>query len=499
VLAFLEGGGLGGPVGRVDTHGAVILLGRERAWKMKRAVRFSFMDLSTLDRREAAIRAELALNRSTAPELYRAVLPVTREADGRLALGGPGEPVEWLLEMRRFPAEDQLDRVAARGGLTPALVEGLARAIAAFHDAAEPRPDGGGADAMRAVVEGNAADLEGLSTVLPPDAVAALNVATAAELDRRAALLDARRAAGEVRRCHGDLHLANIVLLDGRPVLFDCLEFSEDLAAIDVLYDLAFLVMDLLERGLREPAWRLLQAYNDRRTGDAGLALMPLFLSVRAAVRAKIAGFTATGAGHADREAERRRALAYLDLARAALTPATPVLVAIGGRSGTGKSTLAAALAPRLEPMPGAVTLRSDIIRKRLHGREPTERLPGDAYGAAATARVYATIVERAAALLRAGRSVVADAVFGREAERSPLERLAAELGVRFRAVWLEAPDAVLEARVAARTGDASDAGVAVVRHQGAMGFTAPPGWRVLRSDRGAAALLDEIVTGWEG
>ena len=214
--------------------------------------------------------------------------------------------------MRRFPAEDQLDRVAARGGLTPALVERLAREIAAFHDAAEPRPDGGGADAMRAVVEGNAADLEGLGTVLPRDAVAALNAATAAELGRRAALLDARRAAGEVRRCHGDLHLANIVLLDGRPVLFDCLEFSEDLASIDVLYDLAFLVMDLLERGLREPAWRLLQAYNDRRTGDAGLALMPLFLSVRAAVRAKIAGLTATGAEHADREAEQPPRAAYL-------------------------------------------------------------------------------------------------------------------------------------------------------------------------------------------
>src|SRR4051794_35614970 len=359
---------------------------------MKRAVRFGFMDLSTRERREAAIRAELALNRRTAPELYRAVLPVTREPDGRLALGGSGEPVEWLLEMRRFPAGDQLDRV----GLTPALVEELAREIAAFHDAAEPRPDRGGSDAMRAVVEGNAADLEGLGTVLPPDAVAALNAATAAELDRRAPLLDARRAAGEVRRCHGDLHLANIVLLGGRPVLFDCLEFSEDLASIDVLYDLAFLVMDLLERGLREPAWRLLQAYNDRRTGDVGLALMPLFLSVRAAVRAKIAGFTATGAEHADREAERRRALAYLDLARAALTLATPVLVAIGGRSGTGKSTVAAALAPRLEPMPGAVTLRSDAIRKRLHGREPTERLPEDAYGPAATARVCRPAAGRA-------------------------------------------------------------------------------------------------------
>jgi len=348
ILRFLEGGGLGEPVERIDTHGAFVLLGRALAWKMKRAVRFSFMDFSTLAKREAAVRAELALNRRTAPALYRAVLPVTREANGHLVLGGAGRPVEWLLEMRRFPAEAQLDRVAARGELTDGVAQRLADVVAHFHDRAELRLQAGGAAAMREVVDGNAADLAGLAPgVLAPDAVAALARATAAELARRSGLLDRRRAEGKVRRCHGDLHLANIVLLDGEPVLFDCLEFSEVLASVDVLYDLAFLVMDLAERGLRERSWRVLQTYGEHRVEGEGLTLLRLFLSIRASIRAKVAGFTARGTGDSRvREERRRQAAAYLDLGRATLEPVPPVLVAIGGRSGTGKSTLAVALAP---------------------------------------------------------------------------------------------------------------------------------------------------------
>jgi aminoglycoside phosphotransferase family enzyme len=355
VVAFLEGGGLGEPVERIDTHGAHVFLGRERAWKLKRAVRFSFMDLSTLAQREAATRAELELNRRTAPELYRRVLPVTRADGGRLALGGAGEPVEWLLEMRRFPAEAQLNRVAARGELTGPVVDRLAQVVADFHAAAEPRPAAGGAAVMREVVEGNAGDLADLAPrVFGRDAVTALTLAAATELDRQAGLLDRRREAGAVRRCHGDLHLGNIVLLDDRPVLFDCLEFSERLAAIDVLYDLAFLVMDLLERGLRAEAWRLLQAYNNRRSEDEGLALLPLFLSVRAVIRAKVTGFTALSPEHGgDREQLGAQARAYLALACAALKRSPAMLVAIGGRSGTSKSSVAMIMAPQIGAMPG--------------------------------------------------------------------------------------------------------------------------------------------------
>jgi aminoglycoside phosphotransferase family enzyme/predicted kinase len=486
VLRFLENGGLGEPVERIDTHGAHILFGRERAWKMKRAVRFSFMDLSTLARREAAIRAELELNRRTAPQLYEAVMPVTRADDGALALDGPGLPVEWLLRMRRFPAGDQLDEVAGRGDLMPVIVDRLAEVIADFHAAADMAPERGGSHAMRAVISGNADDLRSL---VPADfdecEVAALNNATAAELERVTTLLEERRAEGRVRRCHGDLHLRNIVLLDGQPVLFDCLEFSEELASIDVLYDLAFLVMDLLDRGLRSEACRLLQAYGDRSPDDRGLALLPLFLAVRATVRAKVEGFSGN----------REPARAYLALARAALSPAaSPRLIAVAGRSGTGKSTLAAVLAPHLDPMPGAVLLRSDVIRKRLLGRGPTERLPPEAYSAAMSARVYGCMLERATALLRAGRAVICDAVYAREQERAALAALACACGVPFDGIWLEAPDDVLEARVGARKGDASDADIEVVHHQSSLIEIPNATWLRLRADRRLPDLADDAA-----
>ncbi|MEK0081946.1 AAA family ATPase [Benzoatithermus flavus] len=467
VLAFLAGGALGGRVERIDTHGAVILLAGERAWKMKRAVRFSFMDFSTLARRKATLEAELALNRRTAPELYRRVVAVTREADGRLALGGSGEPVEWLLEMARFPQDAQLDRVAARGELGPDLIEALAVEICRFHAEAEVRRDKGGYAAMRAVVEGNAGDLASLApAVFDAAAVAALNAATQRELEARAHLLDQRRADGRVRHCHGDLHLANIVLLERGPVLFDCLEFDEELACIDVLYDLAFLVMDLIRRGLPAHARTLLQAYHDRAEDDAGLALLPLFLSVRAAIRAKVAGFNAGVLGGEARTAKVQEAGTYLALARKALEPVPPRLLVVAGRSGTGKSSVAKALAPAFGAMPGAMILRSDVIRKRLLGKEPTERLPPEAYTPEHSARVFARIADRARVLLAAGRTVIADAVYGEAAQREAIEAVAKAAGVPFRPVWLEAAEPVLEARVGARRGDASDADLAVVRAQ---------------------------------
>lgn len=491
VLAFLAQALPGAPPERIDTHGAIILLTPSRAYKLKRAVRFSFMDFSTLALREAALRAELDLNRRTAPGLYRRVLPVTREPDGQLALDGAGTPVEWLLEMERFPAEAQLDRVADRGELTPELVDALAEAIFAFHAAAPVRTDRGGSAAMRAVIDGNAGDLASLLSIgLATDEVGALARRTSAELARHVALLDARRAAGRVRRCHGDLHLANIVLLDGRPVLFDCIEFSEEIACIDVLYDLAFLLMDLIERGLPEAAHGLLQAYQDRSLEDAGLALLPLFISVRAAIRAKVAGFSASRLDSGGRAERLATAHTYLDLALRALEPSAPRLVVVAGLSGTGKSSVARALAPSLPPIPGAVLLRSDVIRKRLLGRVPTERLPPEAYDADMSARVFAAIEARACTLLAAGRSVVADGVYGLPEQRDGIARIARDVGLPFHAVWLEAPAAVLEARVAARRADASDATVGVVRAQQAGIDTSSVAWP--RVD--AARPLAEVV-----
>lgn len=467
VLAFLCAS-LPAPIERVDTHAAVVLLAGDRAFKLKRAVRYSFLDFSTLERRRRAFERELELNRRTAPDLYLGILPVVRCRDGSLALGGAGEPVEFLLEMRRFPSEARLDRVAARGGLTAELLDQLADAIVRFHRQAEVHTEAGGVEGMRAVIAGNATDLRALAgTVLEAEAVEELIAETGRTLARLSGVLECRRLAGCVRQCHGDLHLENIVLLDGRPVPFDCIEFDDTLARIDVLYDLAFLLMDLLRRGHAEAAWRLLQTWHEKVGEDVGLATLPFFLSVRAAIRAKVEGLACRLAEEPDRVAGHRAAAgAYLDLARKLLEPAPPRLVVVGGLSGTGKSSVARSLAPKLLPEPGALVLRSDVLRKRLFGRCPQERLPEIAYRAEISQRVFAALARRARRLLMAGRSVVCDAVYGEPWQRQQIEAVARDLGVSFAAFWLEAPVEVLERRVASRAGDASDADIAVLRRQ---------------------------------
>jgi uncharacterized protein len=472
LLTFLDRGEAyrtpGVAVERVTTHAAWIFLVGERAFKLKRPVHYSFLDFRTLEQRRRALAAELELNRRTAPMLYRRLLPVTRDEAGELTLDGTGEPVEWLLEMRRFDQDALLDRLAERGALHVATIERLGVEIAAFHDSAPARTKSGGHAGMHAVIDGNAEDLAGLAgRVFDEAAVDDLNRRTAALLERHRDLLERRRAAGRVRHCHGDLHLGNIVLLDERPVLFDCLEFNEDLATIDTFYDLAFLLMDLCHRGLRPLAQRLLSTYLDVVSDDAGTALLPLFLACRAAIRAKVEGFTADLVEHPAERAELiAAARAYLDLAAGFLRPAPPRLIAIGGVSGTGKTTLARGLAPQIGAAPGAVLLRSDVTRKTLCGVAPTAGLGPEAYSERVSRKVYATLMRRAADLLAAGQAAIVDAVMLDPADRAGIEEVARAQQVPFHGLWLDAPPTTLTNRVAARRDDASDATAAVVEAQ---------------------------------
>ncbi len=468
ICAFLSTGeAFGAPgaeVERITTHAALIFLVGDRAFKMKRAVRYSFLDFSTLARRKEALDAELRLNRRTAPMLYREVVAVTQSDDGELAIDGDGKPVEWLLAMKRFDQDALLDRIARHHALEPGTIDALADTLAGFHDQAERRSDMGGHAAMATVIDGNAGDLESLiGPVLEESAVVAVNDASREALERARALLDQRRGEGFVRHCHGDLHLGNIVLLEGRPVLFDCLEFDPELATIDTFYDLAFVLMDLIHRDLGVLAQRLLNGYLDATGDDAGTALLPLFLSCRAVIRAKVTGF-ATQSEPDDQEVATARA--YLDLARRFLAPEPPRLMAIGGLSGTGKSTLARALAPAIGAAPGAVVLRSDVIRKTLLGVAPTERLESEAYAEEISLRVYAVMVSRARILLAAGHAAIADAVYLDPDHRARIERVATGLGVPFQGLWLRAPAATLTKRVQGRSRDASDATTAVVASQ---------------------------------
>ena len=453
---------------RIDTHAAVIFLAGDHAYKMKRQVRFSFLDFTTLPQRERAIRAELALNRPNAPEIYFQVEALRRQPEGSLAFDADGPVVEWLLVMRRFDETQTLDLVSERGGLSPALLDDLSDAVLAYHRKAPVlAPPFGGAEAVERLIEENDADLTAWPDLFPPEVTAALRSEALRWLERLRDLLDRRRAAGRVRRCHGDLHLGNIVLWYHRPLLFDCIEFSEEIAGIDVFYDLAFLLMDLVHRGLVAEANQVLNRYLLFADDYEGLAALPLFLSLRAAVRAKVsapaaaAQADAAAAGHL-----REEAAVYFAQAHDDLVPAQARLVAVGGLSGTGKSTLAACLAPYLGSAPGAVWLRSDSLRKVLLDQPLDAPLGKEAYAADVTERVYGELRARAERSLAAGRCVLIDAVHGRPEERDALAALAARLGVPFHGLWLDAPLDLRKDRVSARRGDASDADAAVVAHQ---------------------------------
>ena len=436
-------------VERIDTHSAIVFLAGERAYKLKRAVRFDYLDFSTVERRRAMCDAEVRLNRRTAPDIYRGVVPITREPGGALAVGGSGPPVDWAVEMNRFPQDALFDRLAATGRLDLELMRVLAAAIAEFHSIAEPRTDHGGTPGMEWVIEGNAVGIaEYGANVLDPLACRRLTDASRAELDHRGALLDERRASGFVRQCHGDLHLRNIVLLDGRPTLFDGVEFNDKIACTDVLYDLAFLLMDLWRRGLPRHANAVWNRYLAETSERSGLSLLPLFLSCRAAVRAKTSA-TAAKLQPDARRGNELQALAreYLAMAEGLLNPPRPCLIAIGGFSGTGKSTLALGLAPSVGAVPGAVVIRSDEIRKRLSGVSPLDRLGPEGYSSAMSERVYAAVAERAKLTIREGHSAIVDAVYARSSDRQIIEHVAADVAVPFVGIWLEAPEATLVMR----------------------------------------------------
>jgi aminoglycoside phosphotransferase family enzyme/predicted kinase len=484
-IAFLSSpaayGSGAGPVAHHETHGAHVFLAGDRAWKIKRAVRFSYMDLSTLERRRATLLRELEINRPLAPEIYLRVVPVIRRADGGLALGGDGAPVEWALEMRRFADEDLLDARAGAGPLPSDLVKRLADAVVESHRAAPIVAGASGATRVQQVLASLEGPLACAAPHLPGDAVAAFVTACRRRLDGLAGLLDARAKARLVRRCHGDLHLGNLVLWQGRPTLFDALEFDEELATTDVLYDLAFLLMDLEHRGQRPAACLVLNRYlwrTDRAIDLDGLAALPVFLALRSGVRALVKAQHAGQMAAAQGAPEVAEARNYLAAASAYLDPPPPRLIAVGGLSGSGKSTLAAALAPGIGAAPGALHLRSDLERKAMLGVRETDRLPPSAYTPEVAAAVYARLADKARLGLAAGHSVVVDAVFEHAADRDRIAASAASRGVPFTGLWLTAPRETLMARVAARTGDASDADPAVVEAQlrrdpGALGWQA--------------------------
>jgi len=463
VWAFLENPSTfgGQKVRRIDTHAASVFLSGDRALKVKRAVRFPFLDYSTLGRRKRACEAELAVNAPFAPEIYRRVVAITREAGGELAIGGSGAAVEWAVETRT------LDHLA--GAIDEALAEALGRTVAAAHQkasAAEAQP---WIAALGSYIDEHVEAFRQNPEIFPAAEIDALTRASRAAYERIVPLLRERARRGFVRRIHGDLHLGNIVLIDGRPVLFDAIEFSDIIASGDVFYDLAFLLMDLLERGLGGAANTVLRRYlAETRCVEHldALSSLPFFLSMRAAIRAKVTAARMVQTPAPQHPEIARAARAYFAFALLAIAPPAPKLLAVGGLSGTGKTRLARALAPHIGPMPGAVIVRSDVERKVLFGVGETEKLPAEAYAGDVTQRVYATLADKARRIVAAGHSAIVDAVFARPHERAALAEATKSTNLRLRGVFLTADLKTRLARVGARARDASDADESVARAQ---------------------------------
>ena len=458
VFAFLTDPAMHPLVQRIDTHAASVFLEGERALKIKRAVRFPFLDYSTLEKRKAACDEEIKINRPFAPQIYRRVVPITQSNDGSLDIDGDGTPVEYAIEMARFDEHQTIDHLAEAGEPDSDLVNAIVDAVAASHAVAPRAAAAPWIDSIPAFIEGNATAFR-TAACFPAKEIDDLSAASQSAFLRIRELLRQRGREGYVRRCHGDLHLANIVLIERKPVLFDAIEFDPTIASVDVLYDLAFPIMDFIRYDRHAAANALLNRYlaiTPVENLDA-LAALPLFMSLRAAIRANVL-LARLDRACDDRADVMQSARTYFELAHLTIRPPVPKLVAVGGLSGTGKSVLARALAPGVTPSPGAVVLRTDVLRKRQFQLNETDRLPRSAYQPEITARIYEVLVQRAARILVQGHSVVVDAVFALETERAAICDAARKLNIRFVGLFLVTDLAIRLSRVGHRERDASDA-----------------------------------------
>ncbi len=467
VIDFLgkaENYGFSGPVKVIETHISIVFLIDGRAFKLKRAVRLPYADFSTYDLRLHYCRREVELNGRATPDLYLGIRRITREADGHLVFDGDGEPVDVVVEMTRFAQHDLFDRMAQEGRLTTAIMEETAGMVAGFHATAPVIHAGSGSANLAGVLDINEAGFA-TSHVFPPGDVKRLAGAFREAWCGHAPLMDRREQDGRVRLCHGDLHLRNLFMSPAGPRIFDCIDFNDQIATVDVLYDLAFLLMDLWHRGFPDFANIVMNRYLDRTGDDEGHALLPFFMAVRAAVRAHVTGTQIEEAGDAD-GCLTKNARGYFGFADELLRTRTPRLVAIGGLSGSGKSTLADALAPRLGAAPGARLLESDRLRKAMFGVAAHERLPLDAYRPEVSQKVYEGLATHAAEILAGNGAVVVDAVFDRAEDRRLIQSVASQAGIPFTGIWLDADAAILMARIAARPQGQSDATPDILQRQ---------------------------------
>jgi hypothetical protein len=457
----------------VETHASWLLLAGEFAYKIKKPVTLPFLDYGTLALREACCRAELALNHRLAPDLYLDVVPIGGSPEQPKIGASPA--LEWAVRMRRFDEDGRLDHMAARGELQPGHLSQLAATLCAFQQAAAvAAPDArfGAAEQVLAAARENFVELRQLLPAAAQAQVGQLAAWTEAEFVRRAGDFAARKGGGFIREGHGDLHLGNLVLIDGRVTPFDCIEFNEDFRWNDPASEIAFVWIDLLDHGRPGLAGWFLNEWLEAGGDFAALCVLRFYAVYRAVVRAKVAALRAAQEDAATARGELDAARAYLDLAWRIAVPPAPTFLITCGLSGSGKTTASSArlLDPALNAAGSIVRLRSDVERKRLFGLAPHDnsRSAPDAgiYTADATTRTYARLSALSRELLGAGWPVIVDAAFLKRAERDSFAALAAEFGADFKILATAAPPEELRRRLLARSGDASEATVAILERQ---------------------------------
>ncbi|MGB1950992.1 MAG: AAA family ATPase [Marinobacter sp.] len=454
-----------------ETHISQVILTGDYAYKIKKPMDFGFLDFSTLARRKYFCEEELRLNSRLAADLYLDVVPITGTADEPI-LGGEGEPFEYAIRMRQFDQSELFDVRQENGTLSADLLASLARQVAGFHDTLPPVADDKPLGTPEAVFAAMQENFDQIRPLLDDQGLLAqldnLEAWTRTTFERQQDLIAQRRQQGFVRECHGDLHLANITVFEGKVTVFDCIEFNEPFRWIDVINDLAFLLMDLESR--REPllANRVLNTYLEHRGDFDALPLLPLYKAYRAMVRAKIALFTLgnPSLSDAERAGLLQRYQDYAQLAESYSAIPNPYLLATTGLSASGKTCVSAAMSEEL----GLIRLRSDVERKRLFGLGPLDQSKSptgaNLYTEEATRETYQRLATVAADLLHAGLPVIVDAASLKQRERALLADVAENQGLPFALIHCEAPEELRREWIRNRSGDASEATEALLDEQ---------------------------------
>ncbi len=455
----------------VETHISWVILTGSYAYKIKKPVNLGFLDFSTLEKRRFYCEEEIRLNSRLAADYYLGVVPITGSA-GQPHWGGAGKTMEYAVKMRQFPQDAQLDRILARGQLEPGYMDVFAQLIANFHAriaVADASSNYGTAAHVYHPVAENFTQLEQLSAAIGiSPQLNKLRCWSGESFFNLEPVFKQRREQGFVRECHGDMHLRNMAWVNGQALVFDCIEFNPDLRWIDVVSEIAFLVMDLLQRQEPELAWRFLNVYLEVGGDYAGMRLLPFYLTYRAMVRAKVAAIRASQAGIADKDkaGAEQELEAYLQLAAQCSRKRQPMLLITRGLSASGKSTLASQLLEKL----GAIRIRSDVERKRLFALERDSSAKSSfgegIYSSAASEKTYARLLQLAEVLLEAGFPVIVDATFLQAEQRRPFQALAAARQLPYLILELRASKDTLRQRIQHRTKGVSDADLGVLEQQ---------------------------------